>query len=64
MNRTQAIQSLTAQETIINVLNEQYATLNRKLAWAVGDEYDETKSLIRSVSRALAYAYRLNNQTA
>jgi len=62
MNRTQAIQSLTAQETIINVLNEQYATLNRKLAWAVGDEYDETKALMRSVSRALAYAYRLNNQ--
>ncbi len=64
MNRTQAIQSLTVQETIINVLNEQYDALNRKLAWAVGDEYDETKALIRSVSRALAYAYRLNNQTA
>lgn len=64
MNRTQAIQSLTAQETIINVLNEQYATLNRKLAWAVGDEYDETKALMRSVSNALAYAYRLNNLTA
>ena len=64
MNRTQAIQSLTIQETILNALNEQYATLNRKLAWAVGDEYDETKALIRSVSNALAYAYRLNNQTA
>jgi hypothetical protein len=64
MNRTQTIQSLTAQETILNVLNEQYAMLNRKLTWAVGDEYDEIKALMRSVSRALAYAYRLNNQSA
>jgi hypothetical protein len=63
MNRTQAIQSLTVQETIINALNEQYSTLNRRLAWAVGDEYDEIKALMRSVSIALSFAYRLNNQS-
>jgi hypothetical protein len=64
MNRTQAIQSLTVQETIINALRGNLMVLERKLKWVAGEEWEEVKADIEATERALKYAYRLMHQSA
>ncbi len=64
MNRAQIIQSLTPQETILNVLHCRREALHRKLPWVAGDEWDETKANLEAVDRALDYAYQLHLTTA
>lgn len=59
MTRAQTIQSLTVQETILNVLNAQRADLERRLPWVIGDERDEVNASLESINRALRFAYQL-----
>jgi len=59
MNRTQAIQSLTVQETILNALQGQRNCWEGKLNWVAGEEWEEVKARIESLDRAIAYTYKL-----
>ena len=59
MTRAQIIQSLTPQETILNVLIAERYALTRKINWLIGEEREEIDARIDSIDRALNFVYQM-----